>query len=298
MATSRREFIQIGGAGLGAAALGSGLTTKWWGLDPDVVHDPGTDGDQVVPTLLRALLLEVRRPRPREGRPGHQAHRQPGAPALARQALPARHRRHRPPLRPRPAEEAAPPADREARATRTSRRSPGTRPSTSRPRSCCKIRRRVRPRGGRPLLPRLRRVVLQAPPQRLRLGQRRRRRPTRQCRGPREVGFNLTFGAGARLARGPRHRERPRHHAHRHPPRREHAQHPGAGLRADALAKGGRARRRRPALLDGRRQGALLAADQAGHRHRAPPRLDPRHPRARGSTTATTSRSTPSASTS
>jgi len=42
MTTSRREFIQIGGAGLGAAALGSGLTTRWRGLDPDVVHDPGT----------------------------------------------------------------------------------------------------------------------------------------------------------------------------------------------------------------------------------------------------------------
>ena len=51
MTTSRREFIQIGGAGLGAAALGSGLTTKWWGLDRDVVHDPGTDGEQVVPTF-------------------------------------------------------------------------------------------------------------------------------------------------------------------------------------------------------------------------------------------------------
>ena len=51
MTTSRREFIQIGGAGLGAAVLGSGLTTKWWGLDPDVVHDPGTDGDRVVPTF-------------------------------------------------------------------------------------------------------------------------------------------------------------------------------------------------------------------------------------------------------
>src|SRR5512140_3748174 len=51
MATSRRACIQIGGAGLGAAALGSGLTTKWWGLDADVVHDPGTDGDQVIPTF-------------------------------------------------------------------------------------------------------------------------------------------------------------------------------------------------------------------------------------------------------
>lgn len=51
MTATRREFIQIGGAGLGAAALGSGLTTKWWGLDPDVVHDPATDGDEVVPTF-------------------------------------------------------------------------------------------------------------------------------------------------------------------------------------------------------------------------------------------------------
>jgi thiosulfate reductase/polysulfide reductase chain A len=51
MTTNRRQFIQIGGAGLGAAALGSGLTTKWWGLDADVVHDPGTDGDQVIPTF-------------------------------------------------------------------------------------------------------------------------------------------------------------------------------------------------------------------------------------------------------
>jgi thiosulfate reductase/polysulfide reductase chain A len=51
MATSRREFIKIGGAGLGAAAFGSGLLTNWWGLDPGVVHDPATDGDTVVPTF-------------------------------------------------------------------------------------------------------------------------------------------------------------------------------------------------------------------------------------------------------
>ena len=48
---ARREFIQIAGAGLGVAALGSGLVTNWWGLDANRVHDPQTDGDRVVPTF-------------------------------------------------------------------------------------------------------------------------------------------------------------------------------------------------------------------------------------------------------
>ncbi len=51
MTTTRRTFIKIGGTGLGAAALGSGLFSKWWGLDGDPVADPGTDGDQVIPTF-------------------------------------------------------------------------------------------------------------------------------------------------------------------------------------------------------------------------------------------------------
>jgi len=51
MAQSRREFIRIGGAGAAVAVAGTGLFTKWWGLDPDVIHDPGTDGDRVVPTF-------------------------------------------------------------------------------------------------------------------------------------------------------------------------------------------------------------------------------------------------------
>ena len=51
MTTTRRQFIQISGAGFGAAVAGSGLVTKWWGLDADVIHDPGTDGDTVVPTF-------------------------------------------------------------------------------------------------------------------------------------------------------------------------------------------------------------------------------------------------------
>ncbi len=51
MAGTRRQFIKIGSAGLGAAAFGSGLFTKWWGLDADRVHDPATDGDRVVATF-------------------------------------------------------------------------------------------------------------------------------------------------------------------------------------------------------------------------------------------------------
>jgi len=51
MPVSRREFIKIGGASAGAAAIATGLTTNLWGLDPDVVHQPGTDGERVVPTF-------------------------------------------------------------------------------------------------------------------------------------------------------------------------------------------------------------------------------------------------------
>src|SRR5450755_3092155 len=66
MAQSRREFIKIGGAGVAVAAAGTGLATQWWGLDPDVVHDPSTDGDRVVPTFCElcfwkcGLLAHVR----------------------------------------------------------------------------------------------------------------------------------------------------------------------------------------------------------------------------------------------
>ncbi|MGZ5382287.1 MAG: molybdopterin-dependent oxidoreductase, partial [Thermoanaerobaculia bacterium] len=79
MTTSRREFIQISGAGFGAAVAGSGLVTKWWGLDPDVVHDPGTDGDRVVPTFCElcfwkcGLLAHVKNGRVTkiQGNPDH-----------------------------------------------------------------------------------------------------------------------------------------------------------------------------------------------------------------------------------
>jgi thiosulfate reductase / polysulfide reductase chain A len=51
MTVTRRKFIQIGGAALGGAAVASGLTTRWWGLDRDRVDDPGTEGDRVVATF-------------------------------------------------------------------------------------------------------------------------------------------------------------------------------------------------------------------------------------------------------
>ncbi|MGZ5427894.1 MAG: molybdopterin-containing oxidoreductase family protein [Thermoanaerobaculia bacterium] len=79
MTTTRRQFIQISGAGFGAAVAGSGLVTKWWGLDPDVVHDPGTDGDRVVPTFCElcfwkcGLLAHVKNGRVTkiQGNPDH-----------------------------------------------------------------------------------------------------------------------------------------------------------------------------------------------------------------------------------
>ncbi len=51
MGVTRRQFIRIGGAALGGAALGSGLTTRWWGLDRGRIEDPGTDGERVVATF-------------------------------------------------------------------------------------------------------------------------------------------------------------------------------------------------------------------------------------------------------
>jgi thiosulfate reductase / polysulfide reductase chain A len=48
---NRRQFIQIGGASAGGAVVASGLVTNWWGHDDNPILDPGTDGDRVVPTF-------------------------------------------------------------------------------------------------------------------------------------------------------------------------------------------------------------------------------------------------------
>jgi thiosulfate reductase/polysulfide reductase chain A len=50
-AIGRRRFIQIGAGAAGTAAMASGLATRWWGLDGDRVEDPGTEGDRVVATF-------------------------------------------------------------------------------------------------------------------------------------------------------------------------------------------------------------------------------------------------------
>jgi thiosulfate reductase/polysulfide reductase chain A len=51
MSISRRQFIKIGAIGSGVAAGATGLTSNWWNLYAHPVPDPGTDGDRVVPTF-------------------------------------------------------------------------------------------------------------------------------------------------------------------------------------------------------------------------------------------------------
>jgi len=51
MSVSRRQFIKISGGGLGMAAAASGLVSKGWGFDASQGNDPRTDGDQVIPTF-------------------------------------------------------------------------------------------------------------------------------------------------------------------------------------------------------------------------------------------------------
>ena len=48
---NRRDFIQITGASAAGLALAGGLGTKWYGLYADPLPDPGTDGERVVPTF-------------------------------------------------------------------------------------------------------------------------------------------------------------------------------------------------------------------------------------------------------
>jgi thiosulfate reductase/polysulfide reductase chain A len=48
---TRRDFIKIGGGAVAGAAVTSGLVSEWWGLDRDEVHDPKTDGDKIVPSF-------------------------------------------------------------------------------------------------------------------------------------------------------------------------------------------------------------------------------------------------------
>ena len=228
--------------------------------------------------VLRALLLGLRGEGAREGRAGHEGGRQPRPPALPRHALPARRRRDRPPLRSRPSEEAARPHP-EARRGRVRGGELGRRPEPRR-RGAPRGEAPARPGGGGALHPWLGRHVVQALHEGVGLAERRCtlvRAVPRAARG----GLSPHVRHAARIARADRPRQRAGDHAHRQPPRREHAQHPGAGARRGDRARRP-ARRGRPALLGRREQGALLAAHQARHRHRAPPRLDERDPGGEG----------------
>ena len=103
-----------------------------------------------------------------------------------------------------------------------------------------------------------------------------RRRPVVRA-VPRTARHRLHAHAGQRrrLARAHRHREHRLPRPHRQPPGREHAQHPGAGVRAGHRAQHPD-HRRRSALLGRGLQGEVLATDQARHRSRAPARVDER----------------------
>jgi thiosulfate reductase/polysulfide reductase chain A len=48
---TRRQFIKIAGTSAGAVIAGSALTTRFFGVDADRVYDPGTQGDRIVPTF-------------------------------------------------------------------------------------------------------------------------------------------------------------------------------------------------------------------------------------------------------
>ena len=79
MALSRREFIKISAAGIGAAVLGSGLTSNWWGYDAHQIDDPGTEGEKIIPTFCElcfwkcGVLAHVKEGRVTklEGNPDH-----------------------------------------------------------------------------------------------------------------------------------------------------------------------------------------------------------------------------------
>ncbi len=51
MTITRRDFIRISGMTAGALGAASALSSRVWGFDPDLLHDPATDGDTVVPTF-------------------------------------------------------------------------------------------------------------------------------------------------------------------------------------------------------------------------------------------------------
>ena len=229
-AITRRKFIQIGAAAAGGAAASAPGSPRTGGASTgDPVHDPGTDGDRVVPTFCElcfwkcGVLAHVKDGRVTKiaGNPEHPLSRGKLCPRGTGGTGPA--------LRPRPPEAAAHP-HREARRGRGLRGGLLGRGARPRRRGA---RKRIKAQHG--------------------AGGASRSSPTAtaarwfkhlvkaygspnivapsyaQCRGPREVAFSLTFGAALGSPEPIDIANARVHHPHRHAPGREHAQHPGAG---------------------------------------------------------------------
>ena len=222
--------------------------------------------------VLRNVLLALQRLRARPRRPPVEIRRQSEGPAKPRPAVPARHRRRRRVLRPGPP---AAPADphRRARQGRVEGGDLGRGVHLHR-RPDEQDQGGARPRVGGAVQPRPRPALHPAHAEKLGCDQ--LRRPVVRA-VPRSARHRLPADVRRRpgLARADRHREHRLPGADRLAPGREHAQQPGAGVRAGDRAADPH-HRRRPALLGRRQQGEVLAADQARHRSRAAARLDER----------------------
>ena len=181
------------------------------------------------PDVLRDVLLALRRNRLRARRQALEVRRQSQGPAFQGTAVSARHRGGGLAQRPRPPAHAADPHRRARQGTveggelrgghRRHRRAHG------------QAQGRARPGIARAVQPWLRPALLPARAQVL--GRDQRRRAVVRAM-PRAAGHRVHAHAGqrGRLARAHRHREHRLPRADRQPPGREHAQHPGAGVRA------------------------------------------------------------------
>ncbi len=79
---SRRQFIKIGGDRAPGAVAVIRFPHQLVGPRSQRVYDPGDRRRSGRSHVLRALLLEVRSPRARQGRAGHQDRGQSRAPAV------------------------------------------------------------------------------------------------------------------------------------------------------------------------------------------------------------------------
>ena len=255
---SRRRFLKITGAGAWPRRRGGSASASLPG-GLRAAEGPGREGVRTVPTFCDLCFWKCNAIATVRDGVLWKIEGNPDDPLSPRPPLPARHRRRRRPLRPRPPARARSSA-RACAARRSGPRSPGTRRSATSPRRCRRSRpstaRRRSPSSATASAATFLKHTLKA------YGSPNVAAPSfAQCRGPRDVGFELTFGEAIGSPERTDIRERPLPRAHRLAPRREHAQHAGAGVR-----RGGRPRRDghrgRPALLDRGEQGEALPADQ------------------------------------